>query len=625
MSETDDLFSQILNSNAKHICLIAAPGSGKTSRALIPKVQKVLAKAGADPKEVLILSFSRLSAADLKKRVGETGARASTVHSFCLSLLLSEDNHSIRKRIHSIIFDFERDTLIADLKAIFSSTNKGELKKQLDQFAAGWAINPHDEVFEENDERRAFKHAVINWLDEHEAAMMEEIVYHAVDLANKVTGLELIEKGRYIFVDEYQDLNVLEQQFVDLLAADSELLFTVGDPDQSILSFKYAHPEGIRTRFARTEVEPYSHLRTGRCAKRIIEVARALLQQSEPTRTDLPEALPTNEDGEVHFVRKDTQDDEFKYVLRQISSKVKEGVSPEDIFVLVPKKKLGLEFADYAEKRKEENGLDSETAKFKFIAKPEYSDEEQTRILLLALLANPSSILHFRCYVGIGDASAFAKELIELKRQYGNLGEVFLRANADDFSKKKSRVRRLCDRIATLREFLKSHEGAQLTPELLDEIFPATDPILMRVRTILNELHEQDDTAASLYEKFTDYIRTIRDEPNTVRIMTLMASKGLETDHVFIMGCNAGNIPGKNRSAHLSDLEHKKEQRRLLYVAFTRAKRTLTVSWARHMLFGGSKGQATDSVGTIKRKGKTYSVLAISPFLQDLPNVKWES
>ncbi len=255
-------------------------------RALIPKLEQILAKTDVDPKTVVLLTFSRMSASDLKKRSGETGVRVSTVHSFCLSLLLSEDNHQIRKRVNSIIFEFERDTLIADLKAVFTDIHKKVLAKQLDQFAAGWAIHPHDQVFEKNEEQRAFKRSVVNWLDEHQAAMMEEIVYHAVDLMDKVTGMKLVDESKYILVDEYQDLNVLEQKVVDQLATQSEFLLVVGDPDQSIYSFKYAHPEGIKLFSTRSEVESYSHLKTGRCAKKIVRVAQRTTQ-----------AIRTNPDG----------------------------------------------------------------------------------------------------------------------------------------------------------------------------------------------------------------------------------------------------------------------------------------------------------------------------------------
>lgn len=625
MSETEDLFSQIINSDSKQICLISAPGSGKTSRALIPKMEKVLSHSDIDSKNVVILTFSRMSAADLKKRIGETGARASTVHSFCLSLLLSEDNHQIRTRINSIIFEFERDTLIADLKATFTNIHRKILDKQLQEFAAGWAIEPHDQVFERNDEQRAFKQAVVNWLDEHHAAMMEEIVYHAVDLTDKVSDLKLLDESKYIFVDEYQDLNVLEQKFVDQLAAQAELLLVVGDPDQSIYSFKYAHPEGIKSFSGRFNVESYSHLKTGRCAKSIVRVARELLKQSEPTRTELLEALPRNEEGEVHFVRKQTQDEEFAHVLKQISSKLNAKVPPNEIIVLVPRKKLGQEFADYAEKNKESVGISQADASFNLISKVKFTIAEQRRVLLLALLSNPSSILHFRCYVGIGDKTACAEEIRNLKNHYGGLENAIANAKIDDFPKKKSRLRTICKKIADLRQFLESHKGVEITDALLDELFPATDASLVQLRSIIDKLREDDDTTTSLYNKFADHFRNIPRDEKTVRIMTMMASKGLEADHVFILGCNSGNIPGNNRSTFLSEMQHKEEQRRLLYVAFTRAKKTLTVSWARRMSFSGSKGQATASVGTRNIGGEKYSILSISPFLQDLPGIKWET
>jgi len=172
---------------------------------------------------------------------------------------------------------------------------------------------------------------------------------------------------------------------------------------------------------------------------------------------------------------------------------------------------------------------------------------------------------------------------------------------------------------------LLSHRGEELTDELLEEIFPKKNPDITQLRGAIDNLREEDDTPSTLYEKFTDFVRTIPDETNTIRVMTLMASKGLEADHIFIMGCNDGNLPGVNRSTHLSDVQHKEEQRRLLYVAFTRAKKSLTVSWARLMPFAGSKGQATKSVATRKIDGQTSSVLGISPFLQDLPNIKWET
>src|SRR5262249_7406052 len=160
----------------------------------------------------------------------------------------------------------------------------------------------------------------------------------------------------------------------------------------------------------------------------------------------------------------------------------------------------------------------------------------------------------------------FATELSELKAKYGNLKSVLDKADFSDFSKKKVRVGQVCLRINQLRSFLQNHDGEADLNKVLDELFPGTEAQVAQVRTILSGLIEAGDSVQTLYSKFADYMRAIPSEPTQIRVMTLMASKGLDADHVYIMGCNDGNLPGERRLNHLSDLEHNQEQLRLLYV-----------------------------------------------------------
>jgi len=188
-----------VTSNSRRICVIAAPGSGKTTQILVPKAASILERQGVDPTDVLLLTFSRVSAIDLRTKVRALARspRSSTVHSFALSFLLSENNHDIRNRVDAILLDFQKAVLLADLKLIFPRVHLKVLERQLEEFSAGWAIQPHDDVFEEDDERRRFKAAVVNWLAEHEAAMMEEIIYHATDLVRQLGNDK--EFPRYYF------------------------------------------------------------------------------------------------------------------------------------------------------------------------------------------------------------------------------------------------------------------------------------------------------------------------------------------------------------------------------------------------------------------------------------------
>jgi superfamily I DNA/RNA helicase len=620
-----DLFETILSSRAPRICVIAAPGSGKTKRILLPKARQILSDETIDPESVLLLSFSRLSAMDLKKRLQEAlprTPRASTVHAYCLAFLLSENNHSIRERIDSILLDFEKRFLICDLRLQLPAFGKRELGRMLDAFAAGWATRPHDQVFEEDDNRRAFKAAVLQWLSEHRAAMMEEVVHHAVSLARQLPESRLIDAPQYILVDEYQDLNQLEQAFVEALARRSRLLLAVGDPDQSIYSFKYAHPSGIGE--LAEHAETYRHGVTGRCPQHVVEYAAQLLRQASPGRTDLLTPGEEQEEGEVHFVRKQTQETEFEHVFRSVVARLKAEVIPKEIVILAPRKMLAADFAEYARVNAAAAGV-PEATKFAFVQRPEFSDAEQERILLLGLLVKPDSRLRIRSYLGVGDPTARSAEVWALKDRYHGLLEALRDGQVDQIPRRNTRLRAACERLVRIREFLATQRENANVDALLAELFPEGDPQLAGARTVLISLREEGDTVESLYGKFVDYMRNVPSDDNTVRTMTLMASKGLDADHVYIIGCNSGNLPGRNRSAHLSDEDHLLEQRRLLYVGFTRARECLTVSWSRLLPFEQAQRLYTTKLGVVTRNGRRYARVGLCEFLQDLTGITWET
>ncbi len=622
----NDIPQKIVSSESSKICAIAAPGAGKTTSILLPKINQVLADENVDADEVVLLTFSRMSANDLRKKVGtmEKVPVTSTVHSYCLAFLLSENNHDIRSRVGNVLLDFEKEALLFDLKMVFPQTNKNELKSLLNEFSAGWATKQQDEIFNEDGIRKAFKSAINNWLVEHEAAMMEEIIYYAVDLAKKVNGANLIERPKYIFVDEFQDLNKLEQEFIDILAENSKLLLVVGDPDQSIYSFKFAHREGIKEFGAREDIELHEWSVTRRCPIKVIEIANQFLQQIEPARTKLLEPFPGAIEGYTRFVMKDFQSDEFNSIIEDIADKIKNGDDPASFLILVPKKKLGVDFVEYANSVRDSAGIPDEYH-FSFNAKPEFSLEEQKRFLLLALLVNPDSISHSRTFVGLGDKTYFAKEIIALKIKYGNIGSIFSDADPNDFPNKNKRIKALCLKIQELRNFLQSHSADSSLEDVLDELFPIGVEDFAVTRKIIDDLREDNDSLKSFYLKFSDHIRTVPFDKNTIPVMTIMASKGLDSEHVYIMGCNAGNVPGENRSIHMDEINFRNEQLRLLFVGVTRAKKTLMISWSRYILFQQSRGHHTQSVSTQTINGKTYSKVSLSDFLQDLSDVTWET
>ncbi len=607
-------YDEIVNSTNPIICVIAGPGSGKTKGILIPKIQKLLSSSGIDSDKILLLTFSRASAQDLKQRFDgvDKAPRISTLHSLCLSFLLSEDNHDIRKRVDSIILDFEKDVLIADIKQKAPEFGKRQIKKMLGEFSAGWATKPHDEVFTEDDSKKKFKRIIINWLDEHEAAMMEEIVYHAVNLAKKIKS-PFIEDPEYILVDEFQDLNELEQEFVYLLSGKSQLLLVVGDPDQSIYSFKYAHPEGIIDFAQKDGVNSHTLEYIGRSAKKIVDFANEILKQSNPERTDLLKPLPDKEDGAIKIQQTNTQDEEFEFIFNDIDRNIESGEKVKEILVLVPRKKLGVEFVKYANAK-----ISGKPYSYHETSKIDFDLVEKEKILILGLLANPNSILHIRSYLGLGDNNYYSQEIEEIKGRYGDLRKALDMAKPDDFDARKLRIRKLCKKLNELKTFIGSHSPDSNISSIIDDLFPDNIDELSDVRKIIISLLEEGDSVKTLYTKLVDYIRTIQTDDTQIKVMTLLSSKGLEADYVYILGCNDGNIPGENRSVYLNDHEYKQEQRRLLYVGITRAKKSLTITWSQYIPFGQAMGHNTTMVGVRTINGKKYSRVGISEFIQDL-------
>lgn len=245
--------------------------------------------------------------------------------------------------------------------------------------------------------------------------------------------------------------------------------------------------------------------------------------------------------------------------------------------------------------------------------------------MLFGLLVRPTALVHARTYIGLSDSRYYAAELRQLREQYGGLRAVIERARAADVPA-GSRRRRVCDRIEVLRAFLDAHMDADDAAAVLEELFPPDDENTRTLRMVLDGLMEDGDTPAGLYSKYIDYARAVPQDERTVRVMTLMASKGLQAEHVYIIGCNSGNMPGAKRSVHLTDMEHRQEQLRLLYVAFSRATRSLTVSWAREIPFRQARGHNTPAVRTIRRQGqRPVAVVGLCEFIQALPGITWET
>jgi superfamily I DNA/RNA helicase len=249
VSWDDDLASphlEIAASTAQRIAILAGPGTGKTGYGLMRRLARLLSE-GADPGRILLLSFTRVAAADLRDKVEELDApgagdlRASTLHGYCFGLLQRDAVLAHTRRCPRILLQHEADLMLRDLDGDYGDIR--ERRQRLRAFESGWAraTNDHPGLAVQNEDR-AFERDVLRWLIDHRAVLIGEVVPLAHDyLSHNPLATEL-GAFDHLIVDEYQDLNTLEQHLLDLLSEFAHLCIA-GDDDQSIYSMRYANPE----------------------------------------------------------------------------------------------------------------------------------------------------------------------------------------------------------------------------------------------------------------------------------------------------------------------------------------------------------------------------------------------
>jgi superfamily I DNA/RNA helicase len=244
-----------------------------------------LLESGVAPSRILPVTFTRVAAEDLHRELVGMGAagcenlQGMTLHSLALRILTRNHVLEATGRTPRPLNDFEIKALEADMSAANGDIRK--VRKLLKAYEAAWARLQRDEPgFEQSTEDEQFASNVVAWLIFHRAMLIGELIpqLHHYLFSNPAAG----ERNEYshILVDEFQDLNKAEQGVIDLISENAEICI-VGDDDQSIYSFKHAHPEGIRDWIAtRPEADDLSLADCRRCPTSVVAMANALIAKN---------------------------------------------------------------------------------------------------------------------------------------------------------------------------------------------------------------------------------------------------------------------------------------------------------------------------------------------------------
>jgi DNA helicase-2/ATP-dependent DNA helicase PcrA len=615
------------------LLVIAGAGSGKT-RVLTHRVAHLLAAHGVKPNEILAITFTNKAAGEMKERVERTVgpvARAiwiMTFHAACGRILRREaerlgyrssftiyDQADQVRLVKACLEELERDPKRFVPRGIHAQISNA--KNQLigpDEYANRVA-SFYDQTVADTYalyQRRLFGSNAVDF---------DDLLMLTVDVLQRFP--EAREKWaksfRYVLVDEYQDTNHAQYVLLKLLAQDHQNLMVVGDPDQSIYSFRSADIRNIlefEHDFPDTKVIPLEQ--NYRSTNAILTAANEVISHNRERKeknlwSDLGE-------GElVHVVETEDEHGEARFVAAEIVRCIEEGYSGREIAVV---------YRTNAQSRVLEDVLVRQGVGYQVIGGPRFYERAEVKdaIAYLQVVDNPYDLVSLlrvanRPRRGIGDTSltrlqAYAAGLdLTLWDAMGRAEEAGLGAAA---------VRAVTAFRNVMQSLMATATDANVA-DILEAVLERTGYLeaLEAERTIeargrienLEELvgvaREYDSSGAqerslsgflqeiSLYSD-QDAIRDDPDDGGLVTLMTLHTAKGLEFRAVFMIGMEEGIFP-HSRSIEENTLE---EERRLCYVGMTRAQERLTLTHAmRRNLYG------------------RYDANLPSRFLDELPNL----
>jgi DNA helicase-2/ATP-dependent DNA helicase PcrA len=567
-----------VDSAARRIRCLAGPGTGKT-RALQRRVERLLADEHVPGSRIFAVTFTRLAASQLGAALQQLGVpgsedvRASTLHSFAFSLLNDERAIAASGRTARPCLEFELNPLYHDIGAQFGGVGRArQLGLALDAMwaraqaeAPGVARTPEDLRFEEE---------FTSWMRFHKAMAIGELVPLAVNFltANPVNAAQAAFDE--VIVDEYQDLNRADQRLVELVGGPATLAI-IGDDDQSIYGFRYAHPEGIRD-WVSAQPFPADDASLTTCHRSdgiLVEVSNALIRRNPGrVRGDLRPESGREAAGELSLVQWPTREAETQGIANGITSIVAGGRLPagESLIVIVPRHQFG---AGLVQKL---TALG--TGPVKLHSPPDWkSPELRKSITLFNLINRPEDGVALRTWLGLDRADWRKAEYARLRRLSEVSGRSPSEILADPEGCKIAKIASLHHRWAELQR--EQAELGQLPrDDLIARLFPPggpLGPVGLRLRALQSNRPSQpgpDQLANALLGPEEDSVIP------GVNIMTYFGAKGLSCHTVVVTALVNGLLPGKPNPGNEEEQRKLEEERRLLYVALTRAKCRIVLS-----------------------------------------------
>ena len=584
------------------LLILAGAGSGKT-KVLTTKVAYLIEEKNISPYEILAITFTNKAAKEMKDRLNlligdiSRNIQVSTFHSFGLRLLRdncnvlgydrnfvimdSDDSLTVVKKI---LKDMDYDPKVYNPRAIRNKISSCKNEMIMPRDYEKYAVSEYEKVVLKVYEKYEEKLRRNNSVD------FDDLLILPIRLFNE--NKDILEKYqdrfKYVLIDEYQDTNEAQYILTKLISSKYRNITCVGDDSQSIYSFRGANYKNILN-FEKDYKDAKTILleQNYRSTKTILNAANDVIRNNKARKDK--NLWTANEEGEkIKYYRAYNERDEAQYTIRKIKELVARNVSYQDIAILY---RTNAQSRTLEEEMLKENMPYRVVGSFYFYSRKEIKD----LIAYLRLIHNPKDNVSLLRIINTPKRGIGLKTIENLTKKADELNKSIYEVID---SSKELAFKEIIEKLRILKEDLT------LT-ELIDKVLDASGmrAELESEKTLesevrLENLEEFKSITKSFEEReglvsLEDFLLEIslisdveeyKDDDNRVSLMTVHSVKGLEFDYVFIVGLEEGIFPHLNSLMETSELE---EERRLCYVAITRAKKELfLINTKRRTLFG---------------------------------------
>ena len=621
------------------LLIIAGPGSGKT-RVMAHRVAYLIGVTGVSPWKILGVTFTNKAARELLERcerlvgLGSNELQVRTFHGFCARVLRS-DGENVGLQSDFTIYDSDDQARVIrriledidiDPKQFPPRSVLGVISDAKNNLQSPEQLSKRTETYRDEVMSRIY--------EAYEAALHRANAVDFDDLLSKTYTLleghpEILEKYQqryeYLLVDEFQDTNPLQFQVARLLALKSRNICVVGDPDQSIYSWRHADPSNLtdfQSTFNETKIVTLDQ--SYRSTQIILEAADSVIGNNDER---MEKNLWTENDrgSRITVAEAYNEEEEARLVLQAtVELQEKHGIDRNEIAVM---------YRVNAQSRAFEVTCNREGIPYRLVGGVKFYDRKEVKDILafLSLIANPAADAALERVINVPARGISAKSLTELRR-VALVNNVPILDVILDISRVKggdeepaaygcTLATRALNSIATFGDLITrliEQSMALDTTELIDLAVERTGygSMLREDKERGEERMENLQELRASAEQFsgsdergqlTDFLENValvsdvdglqggddsEIDADAITLITLHQAKGLEYDAVFLVGLEDGMLP---HSRSLEDPAQLEEERRLLYVGMTRARKRLYMFRAFQRRFPGQSGSQTAS------------------------------